>query len=102
MFKFSFWAVKALAALKALAPLTETKVDDEAVDLIEAIQEDPTIAAWLDSIVGDGTVAVPRSIEPPAEVKAALEARKINWASLLTKLPAIISMAQQFAVLFGK
>lgn len=87
--------LKSLGFLKTLAQLTETKVDDEIVELLDAIAESPALLDWIKGLLDVGLdEAGQLSLvgEPPEAVALALKERKIDWAKLLEKLPAIISL----------
>ena len=83
--------------LGLLAQQTATKVDDEAVELLKAIHEDPAVRDWFSGVVDaypdDGRLPL---IEAPAEVQASLAARGFDWQKVLEALPILIALVRTF------
>lgn len=87
--------VKSLAFLKTLAALTAITVDDEIVALLEAIADSPALLDWLKGKI-DADAAGVLSIEtdPPQALVEEIGKRKIDWAKLIEKLPALIALVK--------
>jgi hypothetical protein len=92
--------LKSLSFLKTLAALTATKVDDEIVELLQAIADSPALVDWLKGLIestSDNEGVLSLIGEPSAEVTEALRERKIDWARLIEKLPALIALLKAFS-----
>jgi hypothetical protein len=92
----------ALDIARRIAAQTETRVDDELLDLLEALRDDPTLRAWIGGklLQPPGSLAI--EISPSAAVSAALVERRVDWSQLLSYLPRIIEILQLIRVLTGK
>lgn len=93
---------KAIGLLRLLAAQTATKVDDQAVDLLDAINESPKLREWFDKVLQTapadpttGTLSI--TAEPPAEIVQELRDRKIEWSKLVEYLPVLIQIIRTLA-----
>jgi hypothetical protein len=92
----------ALDVARRISQKTATRVDDELLDLLEAIRDDPTLRAWIGGklLQPPGSLAIETS--PSAPVAAALASRNVDWGKLLSYLPRILEILQLVRVLVGR
>ncbi len=82
----------ALDLARRLSQKTVTRVDDELIDLLEALHDDPTLRAWIGGklLQPPGTLAIETA--PSAAVAAALAQRQLTWNKLMAYLPRILEI----------
>lgn len=83
-----------LPALSQLAALTSTTLDDSVVDFVRLVITNPTVAAWLQSLIDGGVQADScHAAFASPEVRAALADRRIDWNNLVTNvLPKVLKL----------
>lgn len=88
---------KALDFFGAIAPLTPTPVDDNAVKFLQLVLSNPEVADFINSLLpqGDGPFGAAPADAPPA-VMAAAAAAGIDWAKLVELLPVILQIISMF------
>lgn len=79
---------------RQLAERTSTKIDDELIDLLEAIRTDPWLLEWLSgkSDQPSGTLSI--EVAPEGDLKLAIERKEIQWGTLADRLPEILALIQ--------
>lgn len=88
---------KALALLTILAATTATKVDDEIVGFLNAINDSPALLEWFQKKFSDDAAGV-LSVEsdPPAALVEEIKLRDVPWAKLVAALPTLIQIVKLF------
>ncbi|MBW3599413.1 MAG: hypothetical protein KY475_19350 [Planctomycetes bacterium] len=92
----------ALDVARRVSLQTATRVDDELLDLLEAIRDDPTLRTWIGGKLLQPPGALAIETQPSSPVAAALAARRIDWTKLLSYLPQIIEILQLVRALAGR
>ncbi len=92
----------ALEVARRLSQKTVTRIDDELVDLLEALRDDPTLRAWIGGklLQPPGTLAIETA--PSAPVAAALAQRQLTWSKLLAYLPRILEILHLIRAFTGR
>ena len=78
------------------AEQTETQIDDELVDLLEAIRNDPFAREWFGARfdLHDRGLYLSEG-EPSDETRLAFTAAGIPWGTLIARLPELLALAKQ-------
>lgn len=86
---------KALALLTILAASTATKVDDEVVSFLAAINDSPALLEWFQRKFADDAAGV-LSVEtdPPAALVEEIKLRDLPWDKLIAALPMLIQIVK--------
>ncbi len=100
----SHWVQPAKAAVKILqwaATKTPTPLDDQALSFLAVELDDPAFVAFVDQLIGDKdetTLAARADSAATPEVRMAVEAAGIDWASFLKNvLPLVLQIIALFA-----
>lgn len=83
--------------LDKAAEATDTKVDDEAVDVARAIVDEEVLFDWVFGRIqasDDNTLSIEAG--PPVAIQAVLERRKIDWAKLAEVATTLITIYRMF------
>lgn len=85
-----------IAIASFLTSYTSTKIDDEVLAFAQAVVDSPALLAWLETLINapEGTQQL---VGPPPELLVEeLRERRIDWAKLLERLPALIALVKAF------
>jgi hypothetical protein len=93
---------KALGLLRLLAAGTTTTLDDQAVELLQAIYDSPALLKWFEDLLKTApldptTGTLSMTADPPEEIVQELRDRKIDWSKLVEYLPVLIQIVRAFA-----
>ncbi len=92
----------ALELARLLSRKTLTRVDDELVEVLEALRDDPLLRAWIGGKLLQPPGALAVETHPSAPIAAALAGRRIDWSKLLAYLPRILEILQLVRAITGK
>lgn len=80
------------------AALTATQIDDAVVQVFKAAIDNPTIAAWIDSLFqADAADRMTMACAASPEVQEAFAAKGIDWQKVVALLPTVLKIIALFA-----
>ncbi len=77
---------------RRVAAATGTRVDDELLDLLEALRDEPALRRWIGRKLQQSPGALAVEAAPAAPIAAALADRNLDWEKLLSYLPRILEI----------
>ncbi len=84
----------ALKIGRQIANQSNTKIDDELLDLLEVVYRDAWLREWLagKSLQPVGSLAIEAA--PSEQFRLALKRNNLSWTALLSKLPELLQLIQ--------